>query len=315
MLLSIDERTNQLTVLEAKEFSELGIRERQDIQQWVIDEPRVLGEELLVIATEYSDFEETQDRLDILALDRAGKIVVVELKRDQADTETDLQAIKYASYCATLTPQDIQRTYLEYWSDDDRLTAGEVGEEFAGFLTNDTIEIGTSEDGWAEFELDDQPRIVLAAGDFWIQVTAPVMWLTEEYGLDITCVRLQLYEHDGQKFLDSQQVIPVTEAERYMTRRREKSKQQSGGGQRKRTISVLLDRGVLEKGDIVEFDPRKKPNEVDQHDLPAEYWRAEVTGKTGLSDNIRWLHDGEMYSFTGLTKTILDKLTGETTYT
>lgn len=313
MIFSVDDHTDQLTALESKGFAELAILERQDLEEWAVNEPRVLGEELLVIASEYSNFDETRDRLDILALDQNGKLVVVELKRDHADTTTDLQAIKYASYCATLTAEDIQRDYRNYWSDDDeRLTPEAVGEAFATFLTTDTTEILTTDDGWADFELDDQPRILLAAGDFGIEVTAPVMWLTEEYDLDITCVRLQPYEHDGHIFLDSQQVIPVSEAEEYMTRRREKADKQSEGGQRRRAITVLLNRGVLETGDIVEFDAEAKPSEADWVIDPSdEFWRAEVTGENGMSDNIRWLHDGDTYSFSGLTGTLFEELTGD----
>jgi hypothetical protein len=42
------------------------------------------------------------------------RLVVVELKRDEADATTDLQALKYASYCATLTAGEIQRDYRSF---------------------------------------------------------------------------------------------------------------------------------------------------------------------------------------------------------
>ncbi len=60
-------------------LAELGLRERDDLQEWVIDEPRILGEGLLVITSEYAGFEDTLDRLDVLALDREGKLVTNEL--------------------------------------------------------------------------------------------------------------------------------------------------------------------------------------------------------------------------------------------
>lgn len=113
-----------------------------------------------------------------MALDDEGKLVVAELKRDTADRTTDLQALKYASYSATLTARDIQKEYRRFWSDrlNDPLTPEAVGDEFATFIGKHTDEeIPRSDDGWAEFELDNQPRIVLAAGQFGIEITSPVM--------------------------------------------------------------------------------------------------------------------------------------------
>ena len=37
---------------------------------------------------------------------------------------------------------------------------------------------------------------------------------------------------------------------------------------------------------------------------------ATVTGDTGQSDNVQWERDGEVYSFTGLTKEVLHELVG-----
>jgi signal peptidase I len=110
--------------------------------------------------------------------------------------------------------------------------------------------------------------------------------------------------------LNSQQVIPIPEAEEYLTKRREKQEKQEKTSVTF-TLPALLDRGVLEKGDIVVFDETEVPEEADRDWNPNdEYWRARVTGMTGQQDNVEWLHDGETYSFTGLTKEILNQLVG-----
>ena len=76
----------------------LGIRERRDIQEWVAANPSILGENLMVITKEFSGFDRTNERLDLLAVDKDGKLVVIELKRDDSGTDVHWQAIKYASY-------------------------------------------------------------------------------------------------------------------------------------------------------------------------------------------------------------------------
>ena len=285
---------------------------RGDLQEWAIEDPRILGEELLVIASEYQNFEQTRNRLDILALDPTGQLVVAELKRDKADATTDLQAIKYASYCATLTARDIQKDYRQFWNNrnESDLSPEEVGEVFASFLKElEEIEIEFADEGWADFDLNDKPRIVLVAGSFGIEVTAPATWLIEEYGMDITCTRVQAYEHGGSFLLNSQQVLPVPEAEEYMARRREKQEQQQQTDRRRAAIHVLLENGVLIRDDIVDFSEQQKPPEDEWLFEPADtFWQARVTGDTGRSNNAEWLHDGEVYSFTGLAKEVLRQL-------
>lgn len=311
MIFSVEDG-DALHEIEEKDLSDLGILERQDLQEWTIEKPQILGENLLIITSEYANFKDTRDRLDILSIDQSGKLVVVELKRDRADRTTDLQAIKYASYCATLTAKDIQKDYREFWSnrDNTELTSDAVGQKFSQFL-NDGDDVGTSNDGWAEFELDQKPRILLAAGSFGTEITAPVMWLIEEYGMDITCRRIEAYKHQDRILLNSQQVIPVAEAEEYMTKRREKQEKQQRTSRRPAAINALLERGVLRPGERVKFDPTRVPDNASRSwDENDDFWWATITGDKGKSDNVRWDHDGKVYSFTGLTKELKHKLVG-----
>lgn len=85
MIFSVDREGGKLRRIQVQSFTDLNVLERSDLQEWVVANPEILGEELLVIQSEYSKFEETRDRLDVLALDADGKLVVVELKRDEAD--------------------------------------------------------------------------------------------------------------------------------------------------------------------------------------------------------------------------------------
>ncbi|MFA6808734.1 MAG: hypothetical protein WCR27_07060, partial [Eubacteriales bacterium] len=65
------------------------------------------------IAHEYDKFE-VNERLDLLALDKDGNLVIIEVKRDYSGGDVDFQALKYCSYCSTLTPTDILEIYEEY---------------------------------------------------------------------------------------------------------------------------------------------------------------------------------------------------------
>ena len=50
---------NRIEKLTQKTFSELGLKERQHLQEWIYKNPSCLGEELLIIQKEFSGFSET----------------------------------------------------------------------------------------------------------------------------------------------------------------------------------------------------------------------------------------------------------------
>ena len=56
----------------------------------------------MVIQKEFSGFSDTNERLDILALDKSGALVVIENKLDDSVKDVTCQALKYVSYCSTL---------------------------------------------------------------------------------------------------------------------------------------------------------------------------------------------------------------------
>lgn len=79
------------------------------------------------------------------------------------------------------------------------------------------------------------------------------------------------------------------------------------------TLDLLMDKGVLEPGDELVFDESKVPTEADEpYDSSERFWRCEITGKTGQSNNVQWLYNDEEYSFSGLAQTILEQVSEHT---
>jgi hypothetical protein len=63
----------------------------------------ILAPDCLVIAEEFSDWEDSRRRIDLLAIDKQANLVVIELKRDEIGAHMELQALRYAAMISTMS--------------------------------------------------------------------------------------------------------------------------------------------------------------------------------------------------------------------
>lgn len=190
-----------LIELQATGFSELGLRERFDIQEWIVKTPIILGEELLVIGKEV--ILPSGKRLDLLCIDKDAALVIVELKRDDSGVSVEWQAIKYASYCANLLPEEIYKQCAGYLGKSE-LDATKVIEEF---IDSDLETLNQSQ------------RIILVSREFHSEVISAVLWL-RDFGVDIQCTRLAPFlDADNELFIKPETIIPLPEARDYIERK------------------------------------------------------------------------------------------------
>lgn len=197
--------------LAATTFEERQLRETADLQRLLRNHIAVVASDLLVIAEEFAEWSDSRRRIDLLAIDREGHLVVLELKRGEEGGHMDLQAIRYAAMVSSMT---FERAKAVFQSFLDRHQPGEDAESrLLEFLQWDEPR---------EEEFGRDVRIVLVAADFSKEVLTSVLWLNER-DLDIRCVRLKPYLLNSELVLDVQQVIPLPEAEEYQVRLREKA--------------------------------------------------------------------------------------------
>lgn len=83
-----------------------------ELETWVTQVPNVLGDNLLVIDRQ-RDIPGV-GRLDLLCIDKAGKLIVIELKRDRSPREAVAQALDYASWLNDADPEQILDHAKEY---------------------------------------------------------------------------------------------------------------------------------------------------------------------------------------------------------
>jgi hypothetical protein len=203
-------REDEIVTVNRTSFQLEGVQERTDLQRLLLNRLDVIAPNTMVITEEFSDWDDSNRRIDILALDQSANLVVIELKRTADGGHMDLQALRYAAMVSTMTFDQVIKVHNAYL-------------EKCG-ITEDPKTRILNFLGWPEPEEDkfaNDVRIVLVAEDFSKEITSAVLWLNKR-DLDITCVRLHPYKWDGRLILDAQQVIPLPEAAEYQIRVRTK---------------------------------------------------------------------------------------------
>ncbi len=201
----IDTSNNRIKNLTKKTFTELGFKERQHLQEWLANKPEALGEELLIIQKEFDGFNDTNERLDLLALDKDGNIVVIENKLDDTGRDVTWQVLKYASYCSTLSKEQVKNIYQSFL--DKNATGENATEKLATFYNQEYDEIAINK--------GNTQRMILVAANFRKEVTSTVLWLMN-YKLRIQCFRATPFALDEQLFLTIEQIIPTKDTEDFI---------------------------------------------------------------------------------------------------
>ena len=204
-LFRIDPSTQKSEAVKEVDFAELGLQERKDIQEWVAGHPGILGEDLLIIAKEFSRFDKTSERPDLLAVDAAGNLVVIELKRDDSGADAYWQAIKYASYLGRASVEQVIDILADY---------AKMSKEDAQARLLEHIDPGGLD------SLNNNQRIILASHRFAPEVTSAALWLNGKVPGEnlITCVQLTPYRDEKMSslYVQSNTIIPLPGEEDYI---------------------------------------------------------------------------------------------------
>ncbi|MDK4526308.1 endonuclease NucS [Kingella kingae] len=211
-MYQIDISNKKMNKLNATTFSELNLSERYDIQEWIDDTPEILGEKLLIIGKEI--ILPSGIRLDLLAIDENGNLVIIELKRDTSGNHVEWQAIKYASYCSAFTDEEIFKIHQDYLNK--KYNDRDAKREIENFLVTFEME-----------KLNKEQRIILVSRDFNSDVASAVLWLNDK-GLDIKCIKINSFiSKNNELLIYPTQIIPLPEAEDFIKRKAIQRKENS----------------------------------------------------------------------------------------
>lgn len=289
-------------------LADAGFRERDDLQEWVIENPEILGDGVMIAAFEFDQWRtmsgaRERDRLDVLGLDMDGSLVVAELKRDQAPDTVEMQAVKYAAMASRFDPELLAAHHARFLQ---ARTGEDVSAEDALLLLDEH----TTEP--LDAENFRQPRIVLVAGSFKATTTASAMWLNE-MGIDVRLVQVRAYRAGAELVLTASTIYPPPSAEDFAISprlpRREQVREQREHRRELSVVKRLVAAGTIPDGTRIEFRVGESRGRIDEVAirtwLEADPARGEFQWVNDATSPLRWAAGGERYAPTTLAREIV----------
>jgi hypothetical protein len=140
-------------------------------------------------------------RIDLLAVDSQGDLVVVEIKRHRTPRDVVAQALDYASWVESLTYSDITGLYNE------RHPGKQFEQAFFDHFQADPPEA-----------LNENHRLVVVASELDPSTERIISYLSNSYGVPINAVFFRYFQEAGNEYLARTWLINPNEAEAQRSR-------------------------------------------------------------------------------------------------
>jgi len=244
-MLRIHKNERRLSPLEKITLSGVGITERYDLQAMIKNSSKAffeeLGEDLLLVGEEIKPaISVVDDRIDLLAVDKNGNTVVIELKRGN----NKLQLLQALSYAAMISDWQADTLVAKY-------------NEFCGATPEKPLE------DWLNVEIElvnESQRVILIAENYDYEVLVTAEWLTNQYAVDIKCFRLNMSQgDDDHQYLSCTCIFPPPEIAEHVKQRGRKQQAEVA-----RSWEEALDT-ITEQG-IRNFFKREIENDRENHE-------------------------------------------------
>ncbi len=176
-------------------------KEREHLEKWIKTNPKILGEDILIIGEQvYSK----SGALDFLGLDNSGNIVIVELKRDKLPREVLTQAIDYASDVASWDIDRLSEICLGY---NGQTLEDFISENLEGIKLEDLV-------------INKAQRLLLVGFSIEEPLSRMIEWLSLNYDIGINAIILNYIKTSSGNELLSKTAIISEEIEKAKANKR-----------------------------------------------------------------------------------------------
>ena len=170
----------------------------ENLEDWITTDPSILGEPLLIIGRQVL-IPDTKDKLDLLAVDPEGTVVIIELKRGHLKDPVDIQSLRYASYISKWRFEDLENVARIYF--------GKVGDPEFNF--NAIFELFCEEAGADEVpDLNVDQRMIIVGSAVRDKIGSVALWL-RDHSVDIKVIEVQAYKEGESILIEPNIIVPM----------------------------------------------------------------------------------------------------------
>lgn len=250
------------------------------LESWIKDDISIISNNLIVIGTQVLTYH--NKRIDVLAMNHNGELVIIELKRDKSYREVIAQGIDYATWVKDLDYDQINTIFNKHNSQATEVL--ELSEHFGEQFPDQEIE---------EFNTDH--KILIVGSDIDNSTRRIIEYLSgEPYNVNINALSFNYFkDDDNQEYLAQSFILPesnIIEPSATKNRRRATS-----------IIKSLFENNKLKIGQQLVFKPAQDKSRYNSEDYTA----------TIVNEGINCLKrakDNQCYSLSKLRRIIAEEL-------
>jgi hypothetical protein len=180
-----------------------GRTEPYDLEPWLASNPEIIGTDIMIIGRQVMT---KSGPIDLLAVDKSGNTVIIEIKRAELPRETLAQAIDYASNVAEWTAEKLSEIHSSY-------TSRAFGESFNEAFPDIDLE---------NVNLNSTQRILLVGFSIEASLERMIEWLSDSYEVNVNAIVLNYVKTKGGDELLMKTSIISEEAEQERSGKRKK---------------------------------------------------------------------------------------------
>ncbi|MDD4873514.1 MAG: hypothetical protein PHE15_00830 [Dehalococcoidales bacterium] len=186
-----------------KEFVKISFQcnyEEAVLEEWLDNNPDDIVEDgkLLIVGRQVTT--NLGNIIDLLAVDRQGDVVVLELKRGRTPRETLAQSLEYASFAETLDGEQIE-SILRLYMNDEGINLTEYHRQYFNICNDEAISFNKNQ------------RIVIIGQVITDEIRQTSSFLRNK-GIRVTCIEFSFFETKSGEHLLSHDIVVGKEPSR-----------------------------------------------------------------------------------------------------
>ncbi len=203
------------------------------LEKWMIDDISILSNDLAVVGSQV--ITSFGKKIDILAINSLGELIIIELKRDKTYKEVIAQTLDYATWIKDLDYDDLNNILNKYGKTDYK----DIGEYFSSVFDKESEEI----------DFNSDHKMLIVGSEIDDSTVRIIDYLSSEpYSVNINAVNFNYFKSkDGKEFLAQSFIKPernIIEESKSKKRKRAKS-----------IIAVLFEKDKLQIGQKLYLKP------------------------------------------------------------